>query len=105
MEPGPAHLGPKRLKNIDTMGSLVNPACQIGCAPPGSLPSVDGPTAKDSLTEDLKNHHLGKIDDLRSFSCAVGVQKRVLRRPQSPAGWFLVAENQGFGVSLSMTFS
>ena len=54
MEPGAAPLGPKRLKNIDTMGSLVNPACQIGCAPPGPLPSVARPTRTDRLTEEIK---------------------------------------------------
>ena len=40
MEPRRAPIGPKRLKNIDTMGSLVNPACQTERAPPGTLPSV-----------------------------------------------------------------
>ena len=53
MEPGAAPIGPKRLKNIDTMGSLVNPACQIECAPPGTLPSVDLLMATHGLTEEM----------------------------------------------------
>ena len=65
MEPGRAPIGPKRLKNIDTMGSLVNPACQIGFAPPGTLPSVDRPTRTDNpfttyeLTEVMLSPHIG----------------------------------------------
>ena len=40
MEPGHPPIGPKRLKNIDRLGSLVNPACQTERRTPGTLPSV-----------------------------------------------------------------
>ena len=48
MEPGHPPIGPKRLKNIDTMGSLVNPACQTERHSTGTLPSVDRPTGTDA---------------------------------------------------------
>ena len=53
MEPGRAPIGPKLLKNIDRMSSLVNPACQTERRTPGTLPSVSLRTATDRLTEDL----------------------------------------------------
>ena len=47
MEPGRAPIGPKRLKNIDTIVSLVNPACQTERPSTGTLPSVGRQLAKD----------------------------------------------------------
>ena len=70
MELGHPPIGPKRLKNIDTMGSLVNPACQTERAPPATLPSVARPTPKDARISPYGPTHIslyGHMDGCYAF--------------------------------------